>query len=77
MVEILNANDNFPIFEDRDDLTVPLSEVRLSHELLFAFSITNLSRSPIVLLKLSSWKREFCLLLLRVWGSGSGFQVYK
>lgn len=54
MVEILNANDNFPIFEDRDDLTVPLSEVRLSHELLFAFSITNLSRSPIVLIKLSS-----------------------
>lgn len=66
MVEILNANDNFPIFEDRADLTVPLSEVRLSHELPFTFSITNPSRSPIVLLKVSSWKREFCLLLLLV-----------
>lgn len=34
MVEILNANDNLPVFEDRADLTVPLNEVEFCHELV-------------------------------------------
>lgn len=53
MVEILNANDNFPVFEDRAELTVPLSEVRFSLSHLF-FSFTQLIRHHVVLLKVSS-----------------------
>lgn len=33
MVEILDANDNLPVFEDRPDLTVPLNEVGFYHQL--------------------------------------------
>lgn len=33
MVEILNANDNLPVFEDRADLTVALNEVEFHPQL--------------------------------------------
>lgn len=34
MVEILDANDNLPVFEDRADLTVSLNEVGFYHQLM-------------------------------------------
>ncbi|TWW76393.1 cadherin-related family member 5 isoform X1 [Takifugu flavidus] len=48
MVEILNANDNFPVFEDRAELTVPLSELTPVDTVVFSVQANDPDNDKII-----------------------------